>query len=94
MPTDAQTPRPDRPTTAAVTADEMRVVDGILARLQSPGGYDGFESQLRAVRGCRRPIRLSGRAIRMDRDGLHPRISFDTRGLPGRSAAQGVWDET
>jgi hypothetical protein len=65
-----------------LTDDDRRVVDGILARLHSPGGYDAFETQIRAVGGCRRPVRLSGKAIRMNRDGLLPRITFDTRSLP------------
>jgi hypothetical protein len=67
---------------SGLTDDDRRVVDGILARLASPGGYDAFETQIRAVGGCRRPVRLSGKAIRMNRDGLLPRITFDTRSLP------------
>ncbi len=61
---------------------DQRVVDGILERLQAPGGYDAFETQLRAVRGCRRPVRLSGRTIGLGHDGTHPHLTFDTRSLP------------
>jgi len=61
--------------------DERRVTDGILARLNGPGGIDAFTTQVRAVRGCRRPVRLSGRVIGID-DGGHPEIRFDTRHLP------------
>jgi len=68
---------------ATVASDEeLRMVEGILARLCAPGGYDAFESQVRAARGCRRPVRLSGRTIQVGHDGLHPRVSFDTRTLP------------
>jgi hypothetical protein len=68
---------------ATVVSDEdRRIVEGILTRLHARGGYDAFESQVRAVRGCRRPVRLAGRTIRVDGDGLYPRVSFDTRTLP------------
>jgi hypothetical protein len=68
--------------TEPITDDDRRVVEGILARIHAPGGYEAFESQVRAIRGCRRPVRLSGRSIRMDHDGLRPRVTFDTRSLP------------
>ena len=47
--------------------DERRVIDGIVARLNGPGGLDAFTTQVRAVRGCRRPVRLSGRVIGIGR---------------------------
>jgi len=68
--------------TNAISDTDQRVVDGILARLRSPGGYDAFEFQIRAVRGCRRPVRLSGRAIRIEDDGRRPQVTFDSRSLP------------
>ena len=69
------------PTAAALTDDDRRVVEGILARVHSPAGYDAFESQIRAVRGCRRPVRLSGRITASSAVGQH-RVTFNTRGLP------------
>ena len=79
--------RTDVPTSASFSAivpleSDRRVVEGILTRLHSPGGLDAFESQVRGIRGCRRPVRLAGRTIRVGQDGLHPRIAFDTRSLP------------
>jgi hypothetical protein len=67
---------------ATMSDKDRRVVDGILARLQSPYGYDAFESQVRAIRGCRRPVRLSGKTIGLGEDGHHPQVRFDTRNLP------------
>ncbi len=64
-----------------VSAEQQKVVEGILARLHSPGGYDTFEFQVRAIRGCRRPVRLSGRITARDADG-HYAVRFDSRGLP------------
>ena len=64
-----------------LTADERRVIDGILVRLHSPGGSEAFGTQVRSVRGCRRPIRLSGRITRSDASGHHE-VSFDSRRLP------------
>ena len=58
------------------------MVEGILARLHSPGGYDAFESQVRAVRGCRRPVRLSGTDHPDRLDDGHHQVRFDTRSLP------------
>jgi hypothetical protein len=68
--------------TPTLRPEQQREVEGILARINSPAGVDAFETQIRAIRGCRRPVRLSGRAIRMDQEGNHPRIGFDTRALP------------
>jgi hypothetical protein len=65
-----------------ISPEQQRVVDGILDRLQAPGGYDAFESQIRAIRGCRRPVRLSGRTIGMGEDGAHPHVTFNTKSLP------------
>ena len=67
---------------ATMTDKERRVVEGILARLQSPYGYEAFESQVRAIRGCRRPVRLTGKTVAMGEDGLGPQVRFDTRSLP------------
>ena len=64
--------------TEPITDDDRRVVEGILARIHAPGGYEAFESQVRAIRGCRRPVRLSGRSIRMDHDGLNRRDGSET----------------
>lgn len=61
--------------------DQRWVTDGILARLHRSGGLEEFTTQVRAVRGCRRPVRLSGRAIGIS-DGGRPEIRFDTRHLP------------
>jgi hypothetical protein len=68
-------------TTVTMTDDDRRAVEGIIARVHSPGGYDAFESQIRAVRGCRRPVRLSGRITASSTDGHH-RVRFNTRSLP------------
>lgn len=61
--------------------DEARVVDDILARLTSPGGYDAFATQVRAARCCRRPVRLSGQIRRSDPAG-RPEVLFDSARLP------------
>ena len=45
------------------TGGRRRVVDGILARLHGPDGFDAFRAQVRATRACRRPVRLSGETI-------------------------------
>ena len=42
---------------------ERRVVEGILSRVNSPDGLDAFTTQVRGIRGCRRPVRLSGSAV-------------------------------
>lgn len=60
---------------------KQRVVDGMLARINSPDGLDAFTTQVRAVRGCRRPVRLSGRVIGIDGNGL-PHVRFDSGRLP------------
>jgi hypothetical protein len=65
----------------AISDAERRVVDGILARINAPGGYDAFTTQVRAVRACRRPVRLSGRIIAQDADGHH-QMRFTSRSLP------------
>ena len=82
MRTDASTPAATSFRAIVPSESDRRVVEGILTRLHAPGGLDAFESQVRMIRGCRRPVRLSGRTIRVGRDGLHLRISFDTRSLP------------
>jgi|SRR5665213_2385814 len=61
--------------------DERRVTDGILARLNGTGNLEEFTSQVRAVRGCRRPVRLSGHVIGIG-DGGRLEVRFDTRHLP------------
>jgi hypothetical protein len=68
-------------TTVTMTDDDRRVVEGIIARVHSPGGYAAFESQIRAVRGCRRPVRLSGRITASSTDGNY-QVRFNTRSLP------------
>jgi hypothetical protein len=68
-------------TAVTMTNDDRRVVEGIIARVHSPGGYAAFESQIRAVRGCRRPVRLSGRITASSGDG-HQQVRFNTRSLP------------
>jgi hypothetical protein len=60
---------------------ERRQVDGILARLHAPGGVAEFRSQVRGVRACRRPVRLSGAVFGTGEGGL-PEIRFDSRNLP------------
>jgi hypothetical protein len=60
---------------------EHRQVDGILARLHAPGGVDDFRTQVRGVRACRRPVRLSG-AVFGTGEGGRPEIRFDSRNLP------------
>ena len=60
---------------------ERRVTDGILARLNAAGDFAEFTSQVRSVRACRRPVRLSGRAIAIS-EGGRLEIRFDTCNLP------------
>jgi hypothetical protein len=60
---------------------EQRQIDGILARLHAPGGVDEFRTQVRGVRACRRPVRLSGAVFGTGEGGL-PEIRFDSRNLP------------
>ncbi|HYA68337.1 MAG TPA: replication initiator [Acidimicrobiales bacterium] len=60
---------------------EKRVLEGILERLGSPGGYDAFVSQVRAARCCRRPVRLAGRITETDEAGRR-RVAFDSAELP------------
>jgi hypothetical protein len=64
-----------------MTDDDRRVVEGIIARIHSPGGSEAFESQVRGIGGCRRPVRLSGRITASSADGQH-RVTFNTRNLP------------
>ncbi len=64
-----------------VSPADRRVVEGILTRLQRPGGVEDFTTQVRAVRGCRRPIRLSGWVMTAEPGGM-PEVRFDTRRLP------------
>ena len=66
---------------ATLSPQDRRVVEGILARLQRPGGLEEFTTQVHAVRGCRRPVRLSGRTASTPPGGL-PEIRFDSRRLP------------
>ena len=73
--------RTDHNQLSAQVVDEHRVIDGIIARLHAPGGLHAFESQVRAVRGCQRPVRLSGRVIGLG-DGGNLNVRFDTRNLP------------
>jgi len=70
-----------REMTGARPVDDRRVIDGIIARLNSPGGLHAFESQVRGVRGCQRPVRLSGRVIGIGEAGSL-NVRFDTRDLP------------
>ena len=71
----------DSPYEPWMTGSAKRVTDGILARLNSPEGLDAFTTQVRAIRGCRRPVRLSGRVVGIV-EGGRPEIRFDTRALP------------
>jgi len=64
-----------------VAPADRRVVEGILARLQRPGGVEEFTSQIRAVRGCRRPVRLAGRVTTDVPRGISE-VRFDTRRQP------------
>ena len=70
-----------RPANDTRPFDDRKVIDGIIARLHAPGGLDAFQSQVRAVRGCRRPVRLSGRVIGLG-EGGSLNVRFDTRNLP------------
>jgi len=76
-----QTVVPPQSDSSRISESERRAVDGILARLNGPMGLEPFTSQVRAVRGCRRPVRLSGRTTGVGDGGL-PEIRFDTRHLP------------
>ncbi len=78
MMTTRQTPRPAR-----ASRNEARELEGILSRLNAPGGYDAFESQVRAARACRRPVRLLGRITKVTADGGRE-VLFDSRTLPDR----------
>jgi len=69
------------PVSNTMPIEQRRVTDGILARINGPGGLEEFTTQVRAVRGCRRPVRLSGRVLGIG-DGGRPEIRFDTRHLP------------
>jgi hypothetical protein len=60
---------------------EQRQIDGILTRLHAPGGVDEFRTQVRGVRACRRPVRLSGAVFGVGEGGL-PEVRFDSRNLP------------
>ena len=60
---------------------EERVLEGILGRLNAPGGYDAFSAQVRGARCCRRPVRLSGRVTAVGPDG-RPAVVFDSGQLP------------
>jgi hypothetical protein len=62
-------------------SDEQRVTDGILARLNGPDGYGAFATQVRGIRACRRPVRLSGMVIGT-REGEFPAVRFDSRTQP------------
>ncbi len=61
-------------------ADQARIVEGILARLNAPGGFDAFSAQVRGARACRHPVRLSGRVTGPAEQGR--KVVFDTRELP------------
>jgi hypothetical protein len=65
---------------ATEPTNDARVVNGILARLNGPSGFDAFTTQVRAARACRRPVRLSGRITGPVDEGR--RALFDTRALP------------
>ena len=69
------------PVSNTMPIEQRRVTDGILARINGPGGLEEFTTQVRAVRGCRRPVRLSGRVMGIGDGGL-PEIRFDSRHLP------------
>jgi hypothetical protein len=68
-------------TTGTITPEQQRVVDGIIARINSPAGYDAFRTQIHAIRACRRPVRLKGRIIAQDASGHH-RMRFNSHNLP------------
>lgn len=68
-------------TDRALSLGGRRVVDGIVARINSPGGFDAFANQVRATRGCRRPVRLTGRVYGVDGNG-RPELQFDSGILP------------
>jgi len=69
------------PASNTMLVEQRPVTDGILARINGPGGLEEFTTQVRAVRGCRRPVRLSGRVMGIGDGGL-PEIRFDSRHLP------------
>ncbi len=71
----------DHSPSAFLPPGDRRAVEGILARLQRPGDLEDFTTQVRAVRGCRRPVRLSGKVTGTGPKGLRE-IRFDTRRLP------------
>lgn len=58
-----------------------RVLEGILARLVAPGGYEAFCAQVRSVGCCRRPVRLAGRLRGTGTDGERA-VVFDSAELP------------
>ena len=60
---------------------DRRVIDGILARVNSPDGLDAFTTQVRGIRGCRRPVRLSGQVFGFNAAG-QPHVRFDSGTLP------------
>jgi len=74
-------------TNLAPSVDELRigtdrrVIDGILARVNSPDGLDAFTTQVRGIRGCRRPVRLSGQVFGFNAAG-QPCVRFDSGTLP------------
>ncbi len=57
-------------------------IDDILARLDAPGGYDGFIEAVKGAGCCRRPLRLEGRITRIEGD--KRTVTFDTKDLPDR----------
>ena len=69
------------PASNTMLVEQRPVTDGILARINGPLGLEEFTTQVRAVRGCRRPVRLSGRVMGIGDGGL-PEIRFDSRHLP------------
>ena len=68
------------PTDAAIGRGDP-VLSGIVRRLAAPGGYEAFASQVRAVGGCRRPVRLQGRISEPMAAGVSE-VLFDSRELP------------
>ncbi len=76
-----RTHRAERPVHVFDLGDQAKVVEGILARLNAPGGVDAFTAQVRAARACRRPVRLAGWVTRPSA-GRGPAVVFDSRTLP------------
>ena len=72
--------------------EEALVVNGILARLNAPGGYDAFSAQVRGARACRRPVRLKGRITRSN-DKERREVVFDSPRAARRGAAESLRDE-